>query len=141
MRILEYRRTRNYSVDAHGLCKPGEQRLRAYEQRCALYQLCGMDDVLYRIVLCDILCECIVVLRMPYVQYAIFVGQSLKRSEVRAASVSWNCSKYDIGFLYMSVLWNSDPRLHGLLQRLVICERYSVPEVCLSVYSRYLAPP
>lgn len=30
--ILEYRRTGDYSVDAHGLCKPGEQRLRTYEQ-------------------------------------------------------------------------------------------------------------
>ena len=30
--ILEYRRTGDYSVDSHGLCKPGEQRLRTYEQ-------------------------------------------------------------------------------------------------------------
>lgn len=30
--ILEYRRAGDYSVDAHGLCKPGEQRLRTYEQ-------------------------------------------------------------------------------------------------------------
>lgn len=100
-----------------------------------------MDDVLYRIVLCDILCKCVVVLRMSYVQYAVFVGQSLKRAKVRAASVSRHCSKYDIGLLYMSVLRNCDPRLHGLLQRLVVCERYAVPEICLSVYSRYLLPP
>ena len=32
MRILEYRRAGDYPVYAHGLCKPGEQRLRAYEQ-------------------------------------------------------------------------------------------------------------
>lgn len=139
--ILEYRRTGDYPVDAHGLCKPGEQRLRAYEQRCALYELCSMYDVLYRTVLCDILCECVVVLRMSYVQYAVFAGQSLKRSEIRAASVPGYCSKYDIGLLYMSVLWNCDPRLHCLLQRLVVCERYSVPEICLFVYSRYLLPP
>lgn len=30
--ILEYRRTGDYSVNSHGLCKPGEQRLRTYEQ-------------------------------------------------------------------------------------------------------------
>lgn len=30
--ILEYRRAGDYSVDAHGLCKPCEQRLRTYEQ-------------------------------------------------------------------------------------------------------------
>ena len=127
MRILEYRRAGDYSVDSHGLCKPGEQRLRAYEQRCALYELCGMDDVLYRTVLRDILCECVVVLLMSYIQYAVFAGQSLEGSEVRAASVSGYCSKYDIWFLYMPVLRNCDPRLHGLLQRLVVCERYSVP--------------
>ena len=100
-----------------------------------------MDDVLYRIVLCDILCECVVVLRMSYIQYAVFAGEAFKRSEIRAASVSGHCSKYDIGLLHMSVLWNCDPRLHGLLQRLVVCERYSVPEICLSVHSRYLLPP
>lgn len=141
MSILEYRRAGDYPVDAHGLCKPGEQCLRTYEQRCALYELCCMDDVLYRIVLCDILCECVVVLRMSYVQYAEFAGQSLEGSEVRAASVPGYCSKYDIWFLYMPVLWNCDPRLHGLLQRLVVRERYAVPEICLFVYSRYLLPP
>lgn len=100
-----------------------------------------MDDVLYRIVLCDVLCECVVVLRMSYVQYAVLAGESLKSSEIRAAPVSGHCGKYDIRFLYMSVLWNCDPRRHGLLQRLVVCERYSVPEISLSVYSRYLSPP
>lgn len=30
--ILEYRRAGDYSVDSHGLCKPCEQSLRAYEQ-------------------------------------------------------------------------------------------------------------
>ena len=30
--ILEYRRAGDYSVDAHGLCKPCEQRLSPYEQ-------------------------------------------------------------------------------------------------------------
>lgn len=139
--ILEYRRAGDYPVDAHGLCNPCEQRLRAYEQRCALYELCSMYDVLYRIVLCNILCECVVVLRMSYIQYAVFAGESLKRSEIRAAPVSGHCSKYDIGLLYMSVLRNCDPRRHGLLQRLVVCERYSVPEICLPVYSRYLLPP
>lgn len=73
MRILEYRRAGDYPVYAHGLCKPGEQRLRAYEQRCTLYKLCGMDDVLYRTVLCYILCECVVVLLMSYVQYAVLI--------------------------------------------------------------------
>ena len=100
-----------------------------------------MDDVLYRIVLCNVLCECVVVLRMSYVQYAVFAGKSLKRSEIRAASVPGYCSKYDIGLLYMSVLWNCNPRLHCLLQRLIVCERYAVSEICLSVYSRYLPPP
>lgn len=100
-----------------------------------------MYDVLYRIVLCNVLCECVVVLLMSYIQYAVFAGQSLEGSEVRAASVPGYCSKYDIGFLHMSVLRNCDPRLHGLLQRLVVCERYAVPEICLSVYSRYLLPP
>lgn len=100
-----------------------------------------MDDVLYRIVLCNVLCECVVVLRMSYVQYAVLAGESLKSSEIRAAPVPGHCSKYDIGLLYMSVLWNCDPRRHGLLQRLVVCERYSVPEISLSVYSRYLPPP
>lgn len=100
-----------------------------------------MDDVLYRIVLCNVLCECVVVLRMSYVQYAVLAGESLKSSEIRAASVPGYCSKYDIGLLYMSVLWNCDPRLHCLLQRLVVCERYAVSEICLSVYSRYLPPP
>lgn len=100
-----------------------------------------MDDILYRTVLCDILCECVVVLRMSYIQYAVFVGQSLKSAKVRAASVPRYCSKYDVRFLYMSVLRNCNPRRHGLLQRLVVCERYSVPEISLSVYSRYLPPP
>ena len=100
-----------------------------------------MDDVLYRIVLRNVLCECFVVLRMSYVQYAVFVGKAFKSSEIRAASVPGHCGKHDIGLLYMSVLWNCDPRLHSLLQRLVVCERYSVPEISLPVYSRYLLPP
>lgn len=100
-----------------------------------------MDDVLYRIVLRNVLCECVVVMLMSYVQYAVFAGQSLKGTKVRAAPVPGHCGKYDIGFLHMPVLRNCDPRLHGLLQRLVVCERYSVPEIRLPVYSRYLLPP